>query len=432
MIRHVATLALLVITTVSTAQTTAIVGGTVHTVGPAGTLENATILIEDGVITAVGESVGAPSGARIINVAGKVVTPGLFTPFGHIGLVEVGFSAGPIDSVQRGDQFTASFDVADAFNRRSTLLAINRIEGVTRALAAPRAAGADGESQSSHVISGLAAVVNLGDGADSVDKRAAALVVNLGENGSGLAGESRASPLLVLRNALDEAVDYRVNRAAFERGQRRSYQHSVADLDALQGVLSGDVPLLANVERASDIEVLIRLCAEYGIRAIVNGGTEAWMLADELSAANIAVLTGPTANLPGDFDRLNARRDAATVLVAAGVTVGFAGPQSQTHNARNITQSAGNAVSEGLSWESALRAITLAPAEIFGVADRLGSIEVGKQADVVIWPDDPLELSNYPEQVFVRGDAVSMSSRQSMLRDRYLQSDSELPPAFRQ
>lgn len=434
MTRQFATLALacLLLEGIALAQTTAVVGGTVHTVGSAGTLENATILIEDGVIVAVGEAVTAPSGARIIDAAGKVITPGLFTPFGQIGLGEVGFSAGPLDGVQRGEQFTAGFDVADAFNRRSTMIAVNRIEGITRALTAPQAAGADGEGHRSHVISGLAAVVNLGDQPESVDKRSAAMVVNLGEGGSGLAGESRASALLVLRNALDEAIDYRANRAAFERGQRRDYQLSVNDLDALQGVLSGDVPLLANVNRASDIEVLIQLAEQYGIRAIIRGGTEAWMLADELATAGIPVLMGPTANLPGNFDRINARRDAATLLVDAGVEVGFAGPQSQTHNARNITQSAGNAVSEGLSWEAALYAITRAPARMFGVDDRFGSIEVGKEADIVIWPDDPLELSSYPEQVFIRGNPISMTSRQTLLRDRYLPSESGLPPAFRQ
>lgn len=414
------------------AQTTAIVGGTVHTVGPAGTIENATVIIEDGIVTAVGNDVSAPLDATVVDATGKIVTPGLFTPYGQIGLEEVGFSAGPLDAVQRGDRFTAGFDIADAFNPRSTLVAVNRIEGITRALTAPQASGADGEGNSSHVLSGLAAVVNLGGQAESIDKRSAALVVNLGESGSGLAGESRMSALHVLRNALDEASDYRANKNAFERGQRRAYVHSVADLEALQNVLTGDVPLLANVQRASDIEVLIRLTAEYGIGAIVAGGTEAWMVAEQLADAGIPVLMGPTANLPSNFDRINARRDAATLLVAAGVRVAFAGPQSQTHNARNITQSAGNAVSEGLSWDDALRAITLTPAEIYGVADRVGSIEAGKDADIVIWPDDPLELVNYPERVFVRGASIPMISRQTLLRDRYLQSESGKPPAFRQ
>ena len=412
------TAVLLVISAAAHAQTTAIVGARVHTVGPAGTIENATIVVENGTIRAVGSDVSAPAGARVINADGQVITPGLFTPFGQLGLVEVGFSAGPLDGMQRGEQFTAAFDVADAFNRRSTLIAINRADGVTRALVAPFGAGPDEAGNASHVISGLAAVAHLGDAGDGITRRGAAVVVSLGEGGSGLAGGSRTAALLALSNALDEALDYRDNKAAFELGQRRGYVHSVNDLEALQPVLSGDVPLLANVHRASDIEALLRLADRRSLRVIINGGSEAWMVASELAAADVPVIMGPTANLPGNFDRLNARRDAATVLVTAGVRVAFAGPQSQTHNARNITQSAGNAVSEGLQWDAALRAITLAPAEIFGVDESLGSIEVGKAADLVVWAGDPLELTSYPLHVFIDGAEVSMENRQTLLRDR--------------
>ena len=104
---------------------------------------------------------------------------------------------------------------------------------------------------------------------------------------------------------------------------------------------------------------------------------------------------------------------------------------SQTHNARNIAQSAGNAVRDGLDWDAALRAITLAPARIYGVDDVTGSIEVGKAADLVLWPGDPLELTNYPEQVWINGTAIPMQSRQTMLRDRYMQTDTDRPPAYR-
>ena len=155
------------------------------------------------------------------------------------------------------------------------------------------------------------------------------------------------------------------------------------------------------------------------------------MVANKLAAANIPVVLAPQDILPGNFDRLNASRDSAVVLSAAGVKIIFADGQSQTHNARNITQSAGNAVANGLPRDAALRAITLAPAEVFGVADRVGSIEVGKEADVVIWPADPLELTSYPEQVYIKGNAVEMTSRQTLLRDRYLQTDSDKPPAYR-
>ena len=412
------------------AQTTAIVGGTVHTVGPAGTIQNATVLIEDGQITAVGRNVAVPNNASVVNAAGKIVTPGLFTPHGTLGLVEVGSSAGPVDSVQRGEMFTAAFDVADAFNPRSTLIAINRVDGITRALIAPQGRGPDEADGRSHVFSGLASVVNLGGTEDYLDRRGAALVVNLGEAGSGFAGGTRTGALLTLRHALDQAADYRSNATAFERNQHPGYDYSVPDLDALLRVLDNGLPLLANVHRASDIEALMRLAGEYSVSVILLGATEAWMLADELADAGIPVIMGPTANLPSDFDRLNARGDAATILADAGVTLAFAGPQSTTHNARNITQSAGNAVAEGLDADAAMRAMTLAPAEIFGVADRLGSIETGKAADLVIWPGDPMELLNYPELVFINGVAVPMESRQTLLRDRYLE-DSDRPPAFR-
>jgi len=420
------TLILLVCTSAVYAQSIAIVGGTVHTVGPQGTIENATIVIEDGRFVSIAPGAAAPAGATTIDASGKIITPGLFTPVGSLGLVEVGFSAGPLDMLQRGDQFAASFDIADAYNPRSTLIAVSRIEGVTRAIITPSAGFPDEAGNSGRVLHGLAAMVNLGGGDDSLEQRAIAMMVSLGQGGSGLAGGSRAGAVLTLRAALDEALSYRA-----EKGELEDYNLSLSDLEALQGVLSGDVPLFVDVDRASDISVLINLVSEYGIRAIISGGSEAWMVADDLAAADIPVVLAPQDILPGNFDRINARRESAAMLAEAGVTIVFADGQSQTHNARNITQSAGNAVANGLSQDAALRAITLAPAEVFGVADRVGSIEVGKEADVVIWPADPLELTSYPEQVYIKGNAVEMTSRQTLLRDRYLQTDSDKPPAYR-
>ena len=175
MSRLIATLLALGLSVSAGAQTTAIVGGKVHTVGPQGTIEEATVLIVDGRIAAVGSDVAVPDGAETIDASGKVVTPGLFSSFGQLGLVEVSGGAGPVDSQQRGDLFSAGFDVANAYNRRSTLIAINRIEGVTRSVIAPTPGYPD-ESGSGHVVAGLAAIVNLGDG-DVLDQRGAAMVV---------------------------------------------------------------------------------------------------------------------------------------------------------------------------------------------------------------------------------------------------------------
>ena len=428
--RFLATAILLLLAVEASGQTLAVVGGRVHTVGPTGTLEQATILVVDGRIEQIGRRVDIPDGAEIIDATGKIVTPGLFAPMGQLGLREVSGGAGPVDARQRGDVFTASFDVADAYDRRSTLIAINRIEGITRSAIVPAPGGADDHGEHGHILSGLAAVVHLGDN-DGVQKRAAAMVVTLGESGSRFAGGTRTGAWLRLKNALDEAREYRDYKLDYERGMRRSYEHSRNDLEALQGVIDGSVPLLVNVHRASDIETLIGVVGEYRVRAIVNGGAEAWMVADELADAGIPVILSAVNNLPRSFDSLNARRGAANILTAAGVKVALTDSSAQTHNARNIRQSAGNAAGDGLAWEEALRSITLTPAEIYGVADNVGSIEVGKYADLVIWPGDPLELMNYPEQVVIAGQVVPMVSRQTLLRDRYLQSTPGVPPAYR-
>jgi imidazolonepropionase-like amidohydrolase len=428
-IRLIATL-LTLIATAAAAQTTAIIDATVHTVGPDGTLENATIVIENGRIAEVGTGVDVPDGSILINASGKIVTPGIFSPIGQLGLSEVGAVDGTNDAIQRGDDFSAAFDIADAYNRRSTIIPITRIEGVTRAVITPFADGPDEEGNSSRVLSGLASVVQLGDSGDYLTRRGVAVVVNLGEAGSTVAAGSRAAAVQQLRAALTDAIEYRQNKAAYDRGDWRELSVSRADLDALVSVLGRDRSIVFNANRASDIEVIIDLASVFRMNAIIVGGAESWMLADELAAANVSVIIDGTGNLPGNFDRINARLETGGILAGAGVRVSF-GAGLRTHQSRNITQSAGNAVANGMDWDDALMAITLAPAEMYGVAAEVGSIEVGKAADLVIWGADPLELTSYPEQVLIQGESIPMVSRQTLLRDRYLQTDTDRPPAFR-
>lgn len=428
---HCLLLAPLLLAAAAAAQTTAITGATVHTIGPQGTIEDATIIIEGGRIAAVGADIDIPAGATEVDATGKVVTPGLFSPLGQIGLSEVSAVEGTNDAAQSGSEFAAGFDVADAYNPRSIVVAISRIDGITRAALTPYPAsvGDDGTG-GGHVLSGLGSVVHLGTSPEFFVKRGAVVVANLGEQGSRVAGGSRAAAVQTLRAALDDALDYRENRAAYERGQWRDYRFSRADLSSLQAVLDGSAALLFNVNRASDISVVLGLAAEYDVRAIIAGGAEAWMVADHIAAAGVPVILDGINNLPGSFDQINARLDSASLLADARVTFAFGG-SAQTHNARLLTQSAGIAVANGLSFDQALQAITLAPARIYGVDATVGSIEPGKDADLVIWPGDPLELTNYPDQVYIQGQAVTMQSRQTLLRDRYLQTDSDKPPAFR-
>jgi len=422
---------LLALPVFSMAEIVAYTGATVHTMGPQGTIENATVVIRDNHFAAVGSSIKPPDGSRIIDVAGKIITPGFFTAMGHLGLTEVGAVEDTVDYYQSGNQFSASFDIADAYNHRSTLLAVNRTGGITRALTAPSPL-LDSNSETGSVFSGLAAIVQLGDEPDYIAGRAVAMVTNLGQVGSSVSNGSRATSILALRAALDDALDYRRNKAAFERGQRRSYSLSMRDLEALQAVLAGQIPLLANVNRASDIETIVKLVQGYDLKLIIYGGAEAWMVAPLLAENDIAVILDSKANLPVSFDGINARLESPALLVAAGVRISFGvDSQSETHQARNITQSAGNAVANGLQWIDALRAITTAPAHMFGVADQFGSIEPGKEADLIVWQADPLELTSNPLDVMIRGKQVSLQNRQTLLRDRYLQSESDKPPAYR-
>jgi len=161
----------------------------------------------------------------------------------------------------------------------------------------------------------------------------------------------------------------------------------------------------------------------------VRGGAEAWIVAEELAAARVPVVLDPLANLPQRFETLAATLENAARLHRAGVLVAFA--SSDSHNARNLKQAAGNAVAHGMPHEAALAALTINPALIYGIEDSFGTLEPGKDADVVIWSGDPFELATFAEQVFIRGRPVPMVSRATLLRDRYLDLDAELPPAYR-
>ncbi len=402
------------------AETIAIVGATVHTMGPAGTLREATVVIEDGRIRAVGPNVTVPSGARRIDAQGKVVTPGLCDSLSRLGLVEVSAVDGSADTGVEGDRFNAAFNVVDALNPRSSLIPVNRIEGLTRTLVAPEPEGS--------LIAGQGAVIHLGSG-DLVLRSPSAMVAVIGEGGAERAGESRGAAILRLREAFQDAKDYAENRNAFDRGERRDYALSRLDLEALGPVVRGELPLLLIAHRASDLQAALRLMKEFNLELILAGASEGWVVAREIAAAKVPVLVSTLSNLPERFEALGATLENAARMHAAGVTVAFM--SSDAHNARNIRQAAGNAVAYGMPWEAAMASLTTVPARIWGVADRYGTLEPGKDADVVVWDGDPLEVTTFADQVFIRGVEIPMESRQTRLRDRYKDLSGDLPPAYR-
>ncbi|MCC7198462.1 MAG: amidohydrolase family protein [Gammaproteobacteria bacterium] len=408
------------------AEVTVIRGAKVHTLAAAGTLEDATLVLRDGRIERIGRNLAIPAGATVIEAAGKVVTPGLIDAYGRLGIVEIDAEEGSVDTGAKNLPYSAAFSIADAIDPRSVRIEVNRAEGITRALVAPAAVqGADGIAP---VIAGQAAFIHLGRGNDLVVKSPAGFVFTYGETGAQYSGGARSAALLRLRELLEDARDYARNRKAFDQGSRREYAGTRLDLDALQPLLAGKVPLLAEVHRASDIRAVMRLASEFALKLVIIGGAEAWRVAGELATAKVPVVIDVFDNLPSRFETLGATFDNAARLDAAGVEVAFA--YSEHYNPRNARQLAGNAVAHGLRYEAALAALTRVPARIYGVGASEGTLEPGKVADLVIWDGDPLETTTMAERVFVAGEAMPTSSRQTQLRDRYRRPGGPLPQGY--
>ena len=397
------------------AQTIAIEGGTVYTASGA-PIQNGTVVIQNGRITAVGAGVAVPAGARRIDARGKWVTPGLFESSTSLGLVDVDAAAETNDlRVQDEEDFvSAAFNVADGLNPRSMAIPVSRISGVTTAVSRPQGG----------LIAGQAVLIDLaGERMEEMMIRSpvamAAAITGGGARQAG--GGARGGVLMRLREVLEDARVYARNPAAFERGETREFSVSRLDLAALQPVLRGQVPLVVTAHRASDIQAALRLAEDYDLRLVIAGGTEGWMVAQDLARARVPVVVKVLNNLPESFEVLGATYENAARLRAAGVQVAIT--SGETFKAYNIRQEAGNAVAYGLPWEEAFRAVTLYPAQIWGVADRYGSLEAGKVANVVVWDGDPLELMTDVEHVFIRGREVPLVSRETLLRDRYMNLD---------
>jgi hypothetical protein len=300
-------------------------------------------------------------------------------------------------------QWRPELDVTLAFNPHSTLIPVNRIEGVTWAMLGP-----SGDA----IISGQGAAVTLDGRYDAVLEGSRSLFVSWDATASGNAG-SRATLYMLFQQAIREA------RAAASPGEG-ALLHAAGREALLPYLKKGRA--VFSVDRAADIRQLIAFATRNGIKPVIAGGAQAWMVADELARADVPVVLNPLDNLPWSFDHIGARLDNAVRLQRAGVRIAFA--SGDIHNARKIRQLAGNAVAHGLSWDDALAAITAAPAEIFGLGARRGRVAVGQAADLVLWDDDPLEITSTADQVWIGGRAVEIQSRQTQLRSRYFQRSS--------
>ncbi len=390
---------------VAQAQTIAITGGTVYPVsGPR--IPNGTVLMRDGRIVAVGANVAIPADAVRVDATGKWVTPGLIHAATNAGLGVRGL--GGFGERSHAGEISASFNPKDALDPNALDLAVTRTGGVTTGVMMPGGS----------FIAGQAIVADLAGAtiADMVARSPAALVINLSDDAKAAGGGSRAGVTARLRQLFADARTLADRRGDWNRGQIQPLSAPAAELEALLPALRAELPVVFQANRDLDILNAVALAEEFGLHAVINGGVEAWKVAAKLAAARIPVMLTPNTSIPS-FDGLGARLDNATLLRQAGVEVIIA--QNDSGGERNLRYGAGNAVRNGMTWNDALLAVTLAPARAFGVGDRYGTLEAGKVANVVIWSGDPFDFSSAAEKVYVRGRDVSLRTRETELLEKY-------------
>jgi imidazolonepropionase-like amidohydrolase len=396
--------------------TIAIVGGTVYPVSGS-RIERGTVLIRDGRITSVGADITVPADAQRIDASGRWITPGLINVVSVLGLVEIPLSGGATDERALGrNNIAAAFRPWDAFDAASPLLASTRNDGITTIGLLP----------AGNLVSGQHALVDLGGsgrGATMLRAAPSAIVVRV-QDAQPAGAASRGELIAKLRTLLTEARAWPGLRGAFGENRTAPLLATPADYEALQPVMNGTLPLMVVADRAAEIDAVLRIAADFKVRVVLVSASEAWQRAPELAAAGIPVIVGGIRNIPDSFDRLNTRDDNAALLRRAGVTVILESDSygdGNHFNARNVRFEAGNAVASGMTWDDALRAMTLAPAEVFGVGDRIGALRADMDANVVIWSGDPFEFSTRAEAVFIGGVRVDGTDRQRELMERYRQ-----------
>ncbi len=405
-------LAALSFSMVASAQNLLIRDAHIHTVTDAGEIVNGDVLVRAGKIAAIGKGLDAPAGATVIDAKGRPLTPGLFAGLTAIGVEEVQLESSTVDEYLSTNapawemQWRPEFDVTLAFNPRSILLPVARVEGLTWTVVAP------GSAEGGAILSGQGAAVTLDGRYDAVLEGSRAMFMQFGSDAVSLSAGSRAAQYMLFDQAVREA-----------RSPQSVGTHALmlpAGREVFARYLSGG-RFVFNVHRAADIRQVLALAKRYNIKPVIAGATEAWVVADELAAARVPVLIDPLENLPATFDRIGARFDNAALLARAGVAVAFSQSSDPSQNARKIRQVAGNAVAHGLPWNAALAGLTAVPADIFGVGATHGRIAVGQTADLVLWSGDPLEVTSMTEQVWIGGVPMPQKSRQTELRDRYLE-----------
>ncbi|HEY9232138.1 MAG TPA: amidohydrolase family protein [Blastocatellia bacterium] len=403
-------------------DTTAIRNARIVTVtGPV--IERGTVVITNGKIAAVGADVQVPANARVIDAAGLSVYPGMIDAGSEIGLTEIGSVAGSVDIAEIGDN-NANIHVDVAIRPDSSHIAVTRVNGVTTALTAPRGG----------MIAGQSALIDL-DGwvpRDMILKSPLAMHINwpggfgVGsefafEGQRGATSEARREQekqVENLKKILRDARAYGDAKDARARDASLPKQDVDLKLEALIPVVRGTLPVIINANTERDIKSAIAFADEMKLKAIIAGGIEAYRVADQLKAKNIPVIVGPVLRMPNrEDDPYDAAFANAGLLAKAGVKIAF--QTADSAHSRDLPYHAGMAAAFGLPKDEALKAVTIYPAEIFGVADRIGSIEVGKVANLIVTDGDPLEIVTQIKHVFINGRQMPLTSRHTELYEKY-------------
>jgi imidazolonepropionase-like amidohydrolase len=411
-------------------EATAIVlrGGKLLTISH-GMIENGAVVIEGGKITAVGAaaSVAVPKNARVIDTTGMTIYPGLIDSHTHLGLTEISAVEMTNDLVEASDEIMPHMHVSEAFHAESELIPVTRMNGITNAIVVP---------SSRDTLPGQMAFIQL-DGRSSDEMllvRDIAMPLNFtGQQrrnetfASSKYPSTRMGMAAQLRQAFIDAQDYAQKWDDYNRKVAEPNKDSKKDaptppkrdlkLEALVPYLQGKKPVLLTAEEPSDVKVAMRLAKEFNLKVILGQVTHAQNMLDEIAASKLPVIVGSIYETPKNEERYDTLYSLPAELQKRGVKFAFASYDS--HNVRNLPYEAGYAVAYGLPYEEAMKALTLNPAEIWGLADTLGSLDVGKTANIVVANGDPLDVKTDVKHVFIAGHEVPMRSRQTELRDAY-------------
>ncbi|WP_158056301.1 amidohydrolase [Halorussus halophilus] len=383
----------------------AIVNGTVHTVTEQGTIEGGTILFEDGEILEVGPDVEVPNDAETVDVGGKHVTPGLVEAHSHAGMGEW---AQPHDGDvnEFSDPVTPHVNALDGFHPRDEELK-NAFQGGVTTVSA--------RMGSANVVGGIiCSMKTYGDVADRMLIREDGMKAAFGENPKRVHGENydrepmtRPGVAATLRQALMDAEDY-VERRENAESEDEPFERDLG-MENLARVVEGDLPLRVHAHRADDIATIFRITDEFGIDELsIEHATEGHVLAEEFVERDVPAIVGPTISSASKYELRNITFETPGILHDAGVKVAIQ-TDAPVLPQEHLDVCVGLAVREGLPEEEALKTVTRNAAEILGIEDRVGTLEEGTDADLVVWDGPMFELSSDAEQVFVEGERIYSS-----------------------